>query len=50
VKVQLGSRANGRRYDSQYTDLAKRDAEIADAATLRAWLYDYDVEKDLAAR
>ena len=50
VKVQLGSRANGRRYDSQYTDLAKRDAEIADAATLRAWLYDYDVEKDLVAR
>lgn len=50
VKVQLGSRANGRRYDSQYTDLAKRDVEIANAATLRAWLYDYDVEKDLVAR
>jgi salicylate hydroxylase len=48
MKVRLGSRANGRRYDSQYEDLAKRDAEIADAAKLRAWLYDYDVEKDLA--
>ncbi|MDR2215828.1 MAG: FAD-dependent monooxygenase [Nevskiaceae bacterium] len=47
VKVQLGARANGRRYDSQYDDLAQRDAEIADAGTLRAWLYDYDVEKEL---
>jgi salicylate hydroxylase len=49
VKVQVGSRANGRRYDSQYEDLAKRDAEIGAAAKLRAWLYDYDVEKDLTA-
>lgn len=49
AKVQLGSRANGRRYDSQYENIAQRDAEIADAATLRASLYDYDVEKELAA-
>lgn len=49
VTVQLGARANGRRYDSQYDDLALRDAEIADAASLRAWLYDYDVERELAA-
>jgi salicylate hydroxylase len=49
AKIQLGSRANGRRYDSQYEDIAQRDAEIADAATLRASLYDYDVEKELAA-
>lgn len=48
VKVQLGARNNGRRYDSQYEDLAQRDAEIADAATFRSWLYDYDVEKELA--
>lgn len=50
VTVQLESRTNGRRYDSQYEDLSQRDAEIADAGTFRAWLYDYDVEKDLAAR
>lgn len=50
VKVQLGARANGRRYDSQYDDLTVRDAEIADAGSLRAWLYDYDVERELAAR
>jgi salicylate hydroxylase len=49
AKVQLGARANGRRYDSQYEDIAQRDAEIADAATLRASLYDYDVENELAA-
>ena len=49
MKVQLGSRANGRRYDSQYEDIGQRDAEIADAGTLRAWLYDYDVEKELAS-
>lgn len=48
VRVQLESRANGRRYDSQYEDLGRRDAEIASAATFRAWLYDYDVEKDPA--
>jgi salicylate hydroxylase len=49
VRVQLGSRANGRRYDSQYEDLRQRDAEIADAATMRAAIYDYDVEKELAS-
>jgi salicylate hydroxylase len=49
VRVQLGARANGRRYDSQYEDIGRRDAEIADAATLRAWIYDYDVEKEFAA-
>ena len=50
VQVQLGSRANGRRYDSQYEDLTQRDAEIAAAASMRAAIYDYDVEKELASR
>ena len=45
-QVQEGARANGRRYDSQYADLRERDAEIADAGTLRAWLYDHDVAAD----
>ncbi|PXY36959.1 2-polyprenyl-6-methoxyphenol hydroxylase [Prauserella flavalba] len=44
AKVQEGARANGRRYDSQYTDLRQRDAEIAASGELRAWLYDHDVE------
>jgi salicylate hydroxylase len=49
IKVQLASRVNGRRYDSQYEDLNVRDAEIANAAQLRSWLYDYDLDKELAA-
>ena len=44
--VQDGARANGRRYDSDYADLAQRDAEIAGAGALRAWLYDHDVVKE----
>lgn len=49
VSVQLGARVNGRRYDSQYDDLDRRDTEISDAAAMRAWLYDYDVEQEVAA-
>jgi salicylate hydroxylase len=48
TQVQLGARANGHRYDSRYDDLTQRDAEIADAGDFRTWLYDYDVENDLA--
>ncbi|WP_433365508.1 FAD-dependent monooxygenase [Streptosporangium sp. CA-115845] len=44
TEVQLGARANGRRYDSHFQDLAERDAEIADSARFRSWLYDYDAE------
>jgi salicylate hydroxylase len=44
TEVQLGARANGRRYDSDFNDLAVRDAEIADSVKFRAWLYDYDAE------
>ena len=42
TEVQLGARANGRRYDSAYEDLDQRDAEIAASVTFRLWLYDYD--------
>jgi salicylate hydroxylase len=45
--IQRGARDNGRRYDSAYDDLARRDAEIADSVRLRLWLYDYDVLADL---
>lgn len=42
TRVQAGARANGLRYDSAYEDLDQRDAEIADSAQFRLWLYDYD--------
>ncbi len=41
--VQLGARQNGLRVDSQYTDLAVRDAELAAHADFRKHLYAYDV-------
>lgn len=43
AEVQHRSRAQGRRYDSQYDDLAVRDAEIAASRQFRYWVYDYDV-------
>lgn len=43
--VQTAARANGRRYDSDYADLDRRDSEIAETARLRAWLYDHDAEQ-----
>ena len=47
--IQLGARANGQRYDSAYADLQERDAEIADSATFRLWLYDYDSQAEAEA-
>ena len=41
--VQRGARENGMRYDSCYTDLSVRDAEINAHAAYRMRLYDYDV-------
>ena len=41
--VQLGARKNGLRVDSQYADLAVRDAELAAHADFRKHLYAYDV-------
>ena len=45
AEVQLGARTNGLRVDSMnaYTDLSKRDAELAAHANFRAHLYAYDV-------
>jgi salicylate hydroxylase len=42
--VQRGARDNGRRYDSDYEDLAQRDREIQRSRDYRLWLYDYDAE------
>jgi len=44
--VQAEARKNGLRYDSKYESLEQRDREIANSATLRKWMYDYDVAKE----
>jgi salicylate hydroxylase len=44
--VQRGARENGLRYDSAYSDLGLRDAEIAAHAEFRKKLYDHDVVPD----
>jgi len=43
AQVQRGARENGMRYDSAYSDLGVRDAEITAHATFRKQLYDHDV-------
>jgi salicylate hydroxylase len=47
ARIQRGARDNGRRYDSAYDDLARRDAEIAASVRFRLWLYDYDVLSEI---
>jgi salicylate hydroxylase len=43
AEVQRGARENGMRYDSAYSDLGVRDAEITAHAEFRKRLYDHDV-------
>jgi len=43
AQVQRGARENGLRYDSAYSDLGLRDAELTAHATFRKQLYDHDV-------
>jgi tripartite-type tricarboxylate transporter receptor subunit TctC len=43
AQVQRGARENGLRYDSAYSDLGVRDAEITAHAAFRKRLYDHDV-------
>ena len=47
--VQRGARQNGLRYDSAYSDLGVRDAEIAAQREFRKRLYDHDVVPDAQA-
>jgi salicylate hydroxylase len=47
--VQRGARENGMRYDSSYSDLGVRDAEITAHATFRKKLYDHDVVPEAKA-
>jgi salicylate hydroxylase len=44
--VQANSRRNGERYDQVNRTADGRDRELIDARTLRAWIYDYDVEAE----
>ena len=47
--MQRGARENGLRYDSVYSDLGVRDAEIAAHANFRKALYAYDVVPEAQA-
>jgi salicylate hydroxylase len=49
AQVQRGARENGLRYDSAYSDLVVRDAEITAHAAFRKRLYDHDVVPDAQA-
>jgi len=49
AQVQRGARENGLRYDSAYSDLGVRDAELTEHATFRRRLYDFDVVPDAKA-
>jgi salicylate hydroxylase len=49
AQVQLGARENGLRYDSAYSDLGLRDAEIKAHAAFRLRLYDHDVVPEAQA-
>jgi salicylate hydroxylase len=49
AQVQSGARANGLRYDSAYSDLGVRDAEITAHAAFRRRLYDHDVVPEAQA-
>ncbi len=47
--VQRGARENGMRYNSAYSDLGVRDAEITAHAAFRRRLYDHDVVPEAEA-
>jgi salicylate hydroxylase len=49
AQVQRGSRENGLRYDSAYSDLGLRDAELSAHANFRKRLYDHDVVPEAQA-
>jgi salicylate hydroxylase len=49
AQVQRGARENGLRYDSSYSDLGLRDAEITAHAAFRMRLYDHDVVPEAEA-
>jgi salicylate hydroxylase len=44
--VQKNSRRNGERYDQVNRTADDRDQELVETRSLRAWIYDYDVEAE----
>lgn len=50
AEVQAGSRAQGKRTDSHFDDLGKRDAELIAGLEFRRSIYDYDVEREVDAK
>jgi len=44
--VRANSRVSGHRYETVNRTADSRDRELMDTRTLRAWLYDYDVEAE----
>ena len=49
AEIQRGARESGLRYDSAYSDLGVRDAEITAHAAFRKRLYDHDVVPEAQA-
>ena len=49
AQIQRGARENGLRYDSAYSELCVRDAEITAHATFRRKLYDHAVVPEAQA-
>jgi 2-polyprenyl-6-methoxyphenol hydroxylase-like FAD-dependent oxidoreductase len=49
ARVQMSSRTNGRRYDSDFRDLNERDRQLSNQAVERAWMWDADAESDAIA-
>lgn len=49
AQIQRDARKSGLRYDSAYSDLGVRDAEIAAHAAFRRRLYDHDVVPEAEA-
>lgn len=45
-RIQIGARDNGRLFDTTSAELDRRDSAITDAQR-RAWMYDYEVEKEV---
>jgi salicylate hydroxylase len=49
ARVQRSSRVNGARYDASGSDLAWRDKALAAQPQERAWVWNYDAEREALA-
>ena len=46
ARVQRSSRVNGARYDASGRDLEERNRQLSIQAQERAWVWDYDAERE----